>query len=323
MKAKAIAFLICAGLATTQAFAQGKWPERTITLIVPTGAGSATDITARVMASEISKAVNGTVVVENIGGSSGIPAMRAAAQAVPDGYTFLFANSSGMSINAVSFKSLPYDPNKDYDAVAIVADLAPIMLSVHKDVPVKSLPELIAYVKANPGKVSYGVDATTGGPVFFGKMLNVRGKMDMAAVPYRTSAQMVQDAGQARFPVLVSSIAAAQPEVTSGNLRPIALFASRRFPTLPDLPTVAETLPGTDFDTWFSVVAPRGTPSEIVGRVNKAISDFLQRPETKERLYKIGLDMGPPKTPGQSAEYIRTQQEMWRKLAVELGVEPQ
>lgn len=323
MKAKAIAFLIFAALSATQALAQGKWPERTITLIVPTGAGSATDITARVMATEISKAINGTVVVENLAGSSGIPAMRAAAQAAPDGHTFLFANSSGMSINPVSFKSLPYDPNRDYDAVAIVADLAPIMLSVHKDMPVKSLPELIAYMKANPGKVSYGVDATTGGPVFFGKMLNVRGKMDMAAVPYRSSAQMVQDAGQARFSVLVSSIAAAHPEVSTGNLRPIALFASRRFPTLPDLPTIAETLPGTDFDTWFSVVAPKGTPAEAVNRVNKAIAEFLQRPETKERLYKIGLDMGPPKTPKESAEYIRNQQEMWRKLAAELGVEPQ
>ena len=123
--------------------------------------------------------------------------------------------------------------------------------------------------------------------------------------------------------MLVSSIAAAQPELTSGNLRPIALFASRRFPTLPDLPTIAETLPGTDFDTWFSVVAPKGTPAEAINRVNKAIGDFLQRPETKQRLYQIGLDMGPPKTPAQSAEYIRNQQEMWRKLAAELGVEPQ
>lgn len=320
---KSITALVVGAILTTSAVAQGKWPERPIKLIVPTGAGSATDITARVMADVISKAVNGTMVVENIGGGSGIPAMRTAAQAAPDGYTFVFANSSSLAINPVSFKSLPYNPEKDFDLVAIVADLAPIMLSVHKDVPVKTVPELVAYVKANPGKVSYGVDATTGAPVFFGKMLNARGKLDMAAVPYRSSAQLVQDAGQGRFQVLIASIAAAQPQITAGNLRPIALFSSRRFPTLPNLPALTETIPGTGFDGWFTVAAPRGTPAEYVERVSRAIADFLARPDTKERLHKIGLDMSEPKTPAQAADYVRKQQAMWKSLAKEIGVEPQ
>ena len=299
------------------------WPDKPIKLIVPTGAGAATDIMARVLAGEVSKLINGSIYVENIAGSSGIPAHLATAKADGDGYTFLFSNTSGLALNPVSFKVLPYDPATAFVAVAMVADLAPQMVSVHKDVPAKTLPELIAYVKANPGTVSYGVDATAGAAVAFGKLLNRRAELDMAAVPYRSAASMVQDAAAGRLPVLISSIAVVQGFAEKGDLRQIALFSGRRFPTLPDIQTVSETLPGTAYDGWFVVVAPAKTPSEIIARMNSAIAEFLKGSDIKKRLLQIGLDTSGTGSPQQTADFLKKEQQAWRDLAKELGIEPQ
>ena len=311
---------LCVG--TSTALAQS-WPDKPVKLIVPTGAGAATDIMARIMAGEVSKSINGTIFVENIGGSSGIPAHQAAARAEPDGYTFLFSNTSGLALNLVSFKQLPYNPEIDFAAVATVVDLGPQMLSVHKDVPARSLAEFIAYVKANPGKMSYGVDATSGAAVFFGKLFNKRAELDIAAVPYRSAASMVQDAAAGRLPALISSIAVARGFIDTGELRSIALFSGRRFPTLPDVQTVSELLPGTAIDGWFVVVAPAKTPAAIIARMNGAIGEFLKGADIRKRLIQIGLDTSGTGTPQQTADFIKKEQQTWRNLAKELGVEAQ
>lgn len=322
MIGKIAAAFIALGLSMTSATGQA-WPDKPVKLIVPTGAGAATDIMARIMAGEVSKTINGSIFVENIGGSSGIPAHQAAARAEPDGYTFLFTNTSGLALNMVSFKQLPYDPVNDFAAVALVVDLGPQMISVHKDVPVRSLPEFVAYARANPGKLSYGVDATSGAAVFFGKMLNRRANIDMAAVPYRAAASMVQDAAAGRLPVMISSIAVAQSFIDKGDLRAIALFSGRRFPTLPDVQTISEALPGPSLDGWFVVVAPAKTPAPIIARMNAAIAEFLKGDDIKKRLIQIGLDTSGTGSAEQTANFIRKEQSAWRDLAKELGVEPQ
>ncbi|HEY8578783.1 MAG TPA: tripartite tricarboxylate transporter substrate-binding protein [Beijerinckiaceae bacterium] len=317
----AIVLLVAASVA---AHAQSApWPERPIKLIVPTGAGSATDIMARLLASDVSARIGGSVFVENVAGGSGVPAHQAAARAQADGYTFLFTNTSGLAINPVTFKQLPYDPVKDFTAVALVTDLSPQMVSVHRDTPAQTLPQLVDWVRNNPGKVSYAVDATAGAAVFYGRMLNRRAGLDMAEVPYRSAAQMVQDAAAGRVQVLVSSIAVAQPHVETGALHRVALFSSRRFPTLPDLPTVAETLSGASHDGWFVVVAPAGAPREAVERMNKAIVAFLELPDTQQRLHKIGLDSGRRGDAAWTQEYLRSEQANWRALAQELGIQAQ
>jgi tripartite-type tricarboxylate transporter receptor subunit TctC len=299
------------------------WPEKPIKLIVPTGAGAATDLMARVLAADVSKQIGGTIFVENIAGSSGIPAHQAAARAAPDGYTFLFSNTSGMALNSVAFRQLPYDPTKDFDPVAMVADLAPQMISVHKDVPVKTLPDLIAYVKANPGKVSYGVDATSGAAVFLGKMLNRRLGSEMAEVSYRMASQMIQDVLAGRLPVLVSSIAVAQPAVESGDLLQIALFSGRRMPNMPNVPPVSETIPGPGYDGWFVVVAPAKTPVATIDRMNRAIAEFLKGSDIQERFLKLGLATSGAGTPEQTRAFIARERQTWIDLAQELGVEAQ
>lgn len=314
----ATVFLGCA----THAFAQN-WPTRPIKLIVATGPGAATDVIARLLANEVSKTLGSVMFVENIPGASGILAHKAAASAAPDGHTLLFSNTSGLAMNPTTFKTLPYDPTKDFTAVATVADFAPQIVSVHKSVPARNLTELIAYVKANPGKISYGVDATAGAGVFAGRLLNRRAQLDMAEVPYRTASQLVQDAATGRIQVLISSVIAAQPFVQTGDIRQIAVFSGRRFPGLPDLPTADETIPGTILDGWFVVVAPSGTPASIVERVNRAVAEFTNKDETRQRLIALGIATSGTGTPATTGEFVRKEQEKWRSLAMELDVQPQ
>lgn len=318
-------FLLCAvalmGLAIS-AQAQN-WPERPIKLIVPTGAGSATDVMARLLANEVQRSLNGSIYVENVAGNSGLPAHQAAARAAPDGYTFLFTNTSGLALNAVAFKQLPYDPAKDFTAVALISDLSPQMLSVHKDVAARTLPEFIAWVKANPGKVSYGYDITAGASGFQAKLLNRRAGLDMAEVPYRVAPQLVQDAAAARFPVLVSSITVAKPFLDTGDLRPVAMFSGRRFPTMANVATVGETIPGASVDGWFVVVAPAGTPAAMVEKFNAAVAGFLKIPATEERMNGVGLSMSGPRSVAETAAFITREQQRWREIAKEIGIEAQ
>ena len=203
-------WLIAGAFALASPAVAQSWPVKPVRLIVPTGPGSATDLMARLMANEVSKAIGGSVYVENLAGASGIPAHQTTARAAPDGYTFLFTNTSGMAINPVSFKQLPYNPATDFSAVAMVADLAPQMASVNKNLPVKTLSELIAYAKANSGKVNYAVDATAGAGVVSGRLLNRRAAMNMSEVSYKSAPQMAQEVAAGQVPVLVSSIAATQ-----------------------------------------------------------------------------------------------------------------
>jgi tripartite-type tricarboxylate transporter receptor subunit TctC len=308
--------------ATASAQAQS-WPDRPVKLIVPTGPGAATDVMARLMAEDAGRRLGTTIVVENRAGASGIPAHQAAATADPDGYTFLFTNTSGLASNLVTFKKLPYDPVADFTPVALIVDLAPQMISVNATLPVKNLAELIAYAKANPSKVSYGADATAGAAVFAGRLLNKRSAAGIAEVAYRSAAQMVQDAASGVLPVLVSSIAVASPFIQTGQIRPIAVTSSSRFPSLPEVQAINETLPGVQMDGWFAVVAPKGVAPPIVEKVNAAIGEYLKLPATQKRLIDIGIATSGPRTPAATGDFIQQQQDGWRALAKELDIQAQ
>ena len=316
----------CAGLvllaATTAAQAQS-WPTRPVKLIVPTGPGAATDVMARLMSESISRAIGQQLVVENLPGASGIVAHQNVARATPDGYTFLFTNTSGMATNPVTFKTLPYDPAKDFIPVAMVVDFGPQMLSVNAEILAKSVAELVALAKATPGKLSYAVDVTAGAAPFAARLLNKRADLGMVEVPYRSAAQMAQDVASGTVPVLISSMAAANAVVQAGKVRRLALTSTKRFAALPDLPTVNETVPGVTMDGWFVVVAPSGVPADIVKRMNAAIGEFLKGEDINKRLAGFGLGTSGAGTPESTGEFIRSEQERWRALAQELNIEKQ
>ncbi len=318
-------FLIAAVLlgCSASSLSAQDWPSRPVRLIVPTGAGSATDVIARVVANEVSKAVGGSVYVDDLPGASGIPAHQAAARATPDGYTFLFTGTSGLTSNPVLFKQLPYDPAKDFSSVAIVTDLGPQMLSVYKDIPVKSLPELIDWAKHNPAQADYAVDITAGSAPVSARLLSERSNAGMTQVPYRSASQMAQDVAAGRVAMMVSSIIVSRPFIETGAIRPIAVFSAKRFPTYPDVPTVAETIPDAIVDGFLAIVAPSGTPPEITARFNRAVGRFLDTPEAAKRLADIGLASSGPRTVEESAKLIAGEQQRWRTFAQELKLEPQ
>jgi len=323
------AVLACVAVAlASDAHAQGGpagsgWPTRPIRLIVPTGAGTATDIMARLVANGIGAGLGQPVVVENLPGASGLVAHQAVARAAPDGYTLLFTNTSGMSVNPVSFKTLPYDPARDFIAVAMVCSLGPQMLSVNAELPAKTVPEFFAYAKANRGKLSIAFDNTAGAAAFAAKLVNRRADLGLVEVPYRASAQMTQDAAAGTVQVLMSSIAAARAMVDAGKLRRLAVTSAARFPALPDLPTISEFAPGVVMNGWFAVVAPTGTAGEVVARVNREIGAYLKGADIQERLHAFGLATEGAGTPESTAAFIRADQEQWRAVAKELEVEPQ
>ena len=299
------------------------WPSRPIKLIVPTGPGAATDVMARLVADGVSRSLGQAVVVENMPGASGIVAHQAAARATADGYTLLFTNTSGMAINLVSFKQLPYDPARDFTPVAMVCSLGPQMLSVNAELPVKSLPELITHARNNRGKLSLAFDTTAGAAAFAAKLLNKRADLGLLEVPYRSAAQMVQDIAGGVTQTMMSSVAAANAVVDAGKVRRIAITSAVRFPGLPDLPAVSETVPGVVMNGWFGIVAPARTPPDVIARLNREVGEYLKGAEIRQKLLAFGLATEGAGTPETTGRFIREEQERWRALAAELDIQPQ
>jgi tripartite-type tricarboxylate transporter receptor subunit TctC len=299
------------------------WPSRPVKLVVPTGPGAATDVMARLLGDGVGRSLGQPMVVENMPGASGIVAHQAVARAAPDGYTVLFTNTSGMAINPVSFRQLPYDPTRDFTPVAMVCSLGPQMLSVNADLPVKTLPELIAYARANRGKLSIAFDTTAGAAAFAAKLLNRRADLGLVEVPYRSAAQMTQDVASGVNQVMMSSVAAANAVVQAGKVRRIAITSKPRFPGLPDLPSIDESVPGIVMNGFFAVVAPAGTPPDVILRLNREIGAYLKGPEVQPRLLSFGLATDGAGTPESTGQLIRQEQEQWRALAKELEVQRQ
>ena len=310
-------------IASADAALGQSWPQRPVKLIVPTGPGAATDVMARLLGDGIGRTLGQPVVVENMPGASGIIAHQAVARAAPDGHTLLFTNTSGMAINPVSFKQLAYDPARDFTPVAMVCSLGPQMLSVNAAVPANTAAEFIAYAKANRGKLSVAFDTTAGAAAVAAKLFNRRADLGLTEVPYRSAAQMTQDVASGTVQVMISSVAAANAVVQAGKVRRLAITSEQRFPGLPDLPSLNETVPGVVMNGWFAVVAPAGTPADIVTRLNREIGEYLKGPEIQKRLLSFGLATEGAGTPESTGQFIKQQQERWRALAKELDIVPQ
>jgi len=322
---RSLAALLLAGLlVAAPALAQAQsWPTHSIKLIVPQSPGGGTDVIARLIADGVTHRLGQPVVVENMPAASGMLSHQAAARATPDGYTFLFSTVSGLAINPVTVKSLPYDAAKDFTPVAMVVDFAPQMLSVNAELPVKSVPEFLAYAKDNPGKLSYAVHVTVTADQVSGRLLKKRAGLDMVEVPYRSPAQLATDVGSGRIQATVSSLAASGAMIQAGKIRPLGWFGSQRFSYQPEIPTVSETVPGVTIDAWFIIVAPAGTPADIVKRMNQEIAEVLKGPNIADRFAKVGLGVSGPRSPESLVQFIASEQARWRALAQELNIEAQ
>lgn len=307
-----LAFCACLALPLA-ANAQG-WPTRqAIKFIVVYPPGGASDVTARLIAAKLNDILGQSVVVENKPGANGIIATEFVAKSAPDGYTMLMANLGPNALNPVVYKKLPYDAVKDFQGVTLTT-IVPQVVVVNPSLPVKSIPELIAYAKANPGKVSFGSAGQGASNHLSGELLNALGGIKMQHVPYKGDAPSIVDLIGGSIQVALPTTVAGLPHVRSGKLRAIAVTGTKRLDSMPDLPTVAETLPGYEAVSWGGIMVPAGTPPEIVKRLNTEINRILKMPDVAEKLQGLGaIIVGS--TPEEFDKYVKDEIAKWGKVA--------
>jgi tripartite-type tricarboxylate transporter receptor subunit TctC len=298
------------------------WPERPVKLIAPVSAGTALDTILRSVADRLSTAFGATFYVENIVAGVGLVAAQTAARAQPDGYTFYLAGVGVIAADRHLFKSLPYDPDRDFTPVAIIYDNSAFAIAVHPDVPAKSIPELIALAKARPGKLSYAT-GSVGALAIPGEWFNKVAGTEIVAVPYRNSPQMVQDAVAGVTPMIITTIGVLAPLKEAGKLRVLAVTSAQRFPGWPDVPTVGETLPGYRVVGIGILVAPAATDRAIVERVNREIGRIMQDGEVVQQLHTLGMTNSGAGTPDSVAAFMRAERENLDHLLDSLDIKPQ
>jgi tripartite-type tricarboxylate transporter receptor subunit TctC len=294
------------------------WPSKPIRLVVPFPPGGAVDFYARVVQQPLSEALGQAVVIENKAGASGMVGAEAVAKAPPDGYTLLLGNIASLAINVGIYPKMPYDPLKDFTPIVRTVDVNYVLV-VHPSVPAKSVPELIAYAKANPGKLSYGSAGSGSLPHLGTELFKAQTGTDMVHVPYKGGGPMVTDLLGGSVHLVIADQANLMPHVQSGKLRALAVATPKRSPNAPDLPTIAETgLAGYDATAWQGLVGPAGMPPDVVRRLNEAFNKVMAIPAVREKLVGGGLEpVGG--TPEQFGSFIGSEIAKWTKIAKDVG----
>jgi tripartite-type tricarboxylate transporter receptor subunit TctC len=295
----------------------GTFPDHPIKLIVPFGPGGPPDVAARLIGAYLSDHL-GPVVVENHVGAGGTLASRMVAMSPPDGYTLLAATAGSLAISPQLYKDAGIDPVKQFAAVALVSS-APLVVAVSPTIPAHSVKELVAYAKANPGKLNYGAVIGTP-PHMSGEMFKHITGADIVFVPYKSASQATIDVLAGQMSMTFEGTTAIVPHVKSGEVRALAVTSPARIPEIPDVPTMDELgYPGMPPDSWQGIVAPAGTPVEIVDKINKIVNEGLATPELRGKI--IGLGGEPqPKSVADFAAYIAAQYQRWGDVIRVTGV---
>jgi tripartite-type tricarboxylate transporter receptor subunit TctC len=309
-------------LASRPAMAEAAYPNRTIKLIVPYPPGGTTDLLGRLIADQIKSGLNATVIVENKPGAGSTLGADLVAHAPPDGYTLLLATSTTLAIDKTLYKKLPYDPVKDFAAISLVASV-PFALIVNPQVPAKTLTEFIAYAKANPG-LAYG-SAGNGSPQHLGaELLKTQAGIDIRHVPYRGSVPAMLDVIANHISFMIVDLEPALPQIKDGKVRVLGVTTPERVAVAPDIPTMAESgLPGYQLIAWQGVVAPAGTPRNVVDTLAAQIGKMLADPATSGRFAKLAIEPLPGSTPDSFAAYIKTEIDRWATIVKNSGAEAQ
>ena len=310
---------LAAGLLSPSTALAQDWPAKPITIVVPFVAGGTTDIVARIVAQALSERLHQSVVVENVGGAGGTLGASNAARAPADGYTIFMATVAHTMAPGI-YKKLSYDFEKDFEPITIAASV-PNILIVNPSLPAKSVPELITYIKANPGKVNYGSAGVGSTEHMSGALFRSLAGLDIVHVPYRGGAPMLADLVAGHIQMSIETSGAATPFIKGGQVRALAVSPAKRSALFPDLPTLAEAgLPGYDVTTWYGVLVPKGTPQPIRDKLYGELTDILKSPDVVARLRDIGAEPGG-QSPQQFASFIRAETEKWTRLAKEAGIQ--
>src|SRR5215469_10677820 len=314
----AAVFACMLALAATRA--QDRYPSRTIHIIVPTPAGGPVDVMARMVANQISPLLGQNVIIENRGGAGNTIGSAEAARAMPDGYTLLYSSSSGLVIAPMLQKNAGYDPLKSYDPVALVAATTNVLV-VHPSVPVKSVQELIAYAKARPGMVNFSSGGIGTLPHLIGEYFKSKAGIDVVHVPYRGGGPSIQDVVAGHIQFTFEGISVLLPLIQTGQLRALAVTTAKRSPLLPDVPTMIESgFPDFSVSAWTGLLAPAGTPPDVIARLNGAVNASLQTPEMKAALDHLAGDaLGGP--PAELTKVIESDTGKWAPIIKALNLQ--
>ncbi|MSP44278.1 MAG: tripartite tricarboxylate transporter substrate binding protein [Xanthobacteraceae bacterium] len=311
------AALCAAAIAFSPATLAQDYPTRPITLVVPYAAGGGNDVMARIVAEKMSKTLGQNVVIENRAGAGGSVATRQVARAAPDGYTLVLGGTGSLAVNPTLYNNVGYDPRKDFAPVGLIGT-GQLIVVVNPNVAAKTIPELIALAKKDPGKLSYA-SAGVGSGIHLGAVLfELMAYIKLTHVPYRGTAPALTDLIGGHVHIYFSSIPSAIGIAKEGKVRALAVTGPKRSPVFPDLPTVAETLPGFEAVLHYGIVAPAGTPKPIIDKLNAALREAVAAPDTKERMAADGTEP-LASTPDEYSADIDKEETKWSAIVKKSG----
>jgi tripartite-type tricarboxylate transporter receptor subunit TctC len=313
----AAALVLSLGLASN-ATAQN-YPAKPIRLVVPFAPGGPADVIGRIIGQQLNVILGQGIVVENRGGAGGTIGARLAAMADPDGYTLMFANTSTMSINPAVYRHLDYDPAKAFAPVALIGTTSNILV-VTPILPVKTIAELIAYGRANPGRLTYSTPGVGTPPHMIGEMFKQRIGLDITHVPYRGGGSSTQDVVSGQVSLTFENPAVSLPLVLAGQIRALAVTSNVRNPRIPDVPTLSETIPDFVSVSFTGIVAPAGVSGAIIARLNAAINESLKAPAVEATLDKLSVDVKPG-TSEEFGAFLAAEREKWLAVARRAKIE--
>lgn len=319
---KKLLCIIFTSLMTFGALAQStSYPDRQIRIISPFATGGIADTFSRVVAQGLNESWGQPVIVENKTGGGGNIGSDFVAKAPPDGYTLVMGNIGSHAVNPYLIKNMPYNPLKDFQPVAFVLD-AEGLLVVNSSVPSKTVNELIAYIKANPGKISYGSGGVGTTSHLAGELFKFLAKVDMTHIPYKGNSPAITDLIGGQTQIMFATMPTVLPFVKTGKLRAIAVIGGSRTSALPDLPTVSQTLPGFEVSNWIGIFAPTGTPTPIIAKLNTEINKIMQLPNNQKRLEAEGAKFRAM-TPETFGMFQRNEAQKWSKIIKDSGINPE
>lgn len=297
------------------------FPDKPVTLVVPFPPGGPTDAMARTLAAEMKDRLGQPMIVENRAGAGGNIGSEYVARATPDGQTLLFGTSGPLAINASLYRKVSYDPVKSFAPVIQVGHL-PNILVVNPSVPAKNVKELIAYAKANPGKLSYASSGNGASSHLAGVLFNASADVDLQHIPYKGTGPALNDLLGGQVSMSFTDVLTALPYVKAGRLRALGVTTAQRSQSLPEVPTVAEQgVPGYDVSVFFGIVAPAGTPPERIAKLNQAFVEVLDTPKVKQLFASQGLEPAPAHTPQQLGKFIQVQMGKWAAVVKQSGAQ--
>lgn len=299
-----------------------EYPSRPIRMVVPFAPGGPNDVLGRVVAQRMSELLGQQLLIDNRAGAGGSTGTALVAASPPDGYTLLFSGTSSLAVNPSLYKTLPYDPIKDFTPVGL-AGRAPSLLVTHPSVPSTTLRELVGLAKAHPGKINFGSGGIGGSPHLAGELLQSLAGVRLVHVPYRGAAPALTALTTGEVDMYIGGIAAVLPVVTQRRARPLAVSSGKRTALLPDVPTFIESgIPGYELENWYAVVAPTGTPNAVIERLNGVLVRSLASADVRQRFSDLGTD-AVSSTPDQLAAYHRLELAKWARVIKAAGVQAQ